>query len=129
MACLLNVETMTPEEHPIQAIKGIPGVVLLGMNDRFEGKCAGSGALARTSCVCSNLRPENARGVDGKMRHQNRLNAVRHEPSRRAVLAANAVRMRDFVGNNFWSVKRTVLQHPAKYSFATARPNTGLDSN
>jgi transposase len=36
MACLLNVETMIPDDHPIRAIKGILQVVLREMDAHFE---------------------------------------------------------------------------------------------
>jgi transposase len=36
VACLLNVETMIPKDHPIRAIKGILGVVLREMDAHFE---------------------------------------------------------------------------------------------
>jgi hypothetical protein len=43
VACLLNVETMIPADHPIRAIKGILGVVLREMVEHFEEMYAESG--------------------------------------------------------------------------------------
>jgi transposase len=43
VACLLNVETMIPSDHPIRAIKGILGVVLREMDEHFEEMYADSG--------------------------------------------------------------------------------------
>src|SRR5580658_324205 len=43
VACLLNVETMIPKDHPIRAIKGILGVVLREMDEHFEEMYAESG--------------------------------------------------------------------------------------
>ena len=36
VACLLDVETMIPEDHPIRAIKSMLGVVLRQMDGHFE---------------------------------------------------------------------------------------------
>jgi transposase len=43
VACLLNVETMIPRDHPIRAIKGILGVVLREMDAHFEEMYAEAG--------------------------------------------------------------------------------------
>jgi len=43
VACLLNVETMIPGDHPIRAIKGILGVVLREMDGHFEEMYAEDG--------------------------------------------------------------------------------------
>ena len=37
VACLLNVETMIPKDHPIRAIKSILGVVLREMDGAIRG--------------------------------------------------------------------------------------------
>ena len=43
VACLLNVETMIPTDHPIRAIKSILGVVLREMDGHFEEMYAADG--------------------------------------------------------------------------------------
>lgn len=43
VACLLDVETMIPADHPIRAIKGILEVVLGGMDEHFEEMYAKEG--------------------------------------------------------------------------------------
>ena len=43
MACLLNVETMIPKDHPIRAIKSMLGVVLRQMDGHFEEIYAADG--------------------------------------------------------------------------------------
>ncbi len=43
VACLLNVETMIPADHPIRAVKGILGVVLSEMDEHFEEMYATEG--------------------------------------------------------------------------------------
>lgn len=43
VACLLNVETMIPADHPIRATKGILEVVLREMDEHFEEMYAESG--------------------------------------------------------------------------------------
>jgi transposase len=43
VACLLNVETMIPKDHPIRAIKSILGVVLREMDGHFEEIYAADG--------------------------------------------------------------------------------------
>lgn len=90
VACLLNVETMIPRDHPIRAIKGILGVVLREMRALRGDVRRGRKALHPAGAAAS------GEGADGAL----------HDP----------FGIDNLIDGNFGSEKKPVLQQPASWA-------------